>query len=286
MIYSLRMSFVIVLMAELLTGNVPPPPTVIAQAQAPITVEAGDYILVGLSPILAPGEYVGQHSHRGPDLIVVFEGEVIEQEPGGDRTVKSGESWINQRGEVHSVTNPGDTKARLWASLLLPKGDTSLTPSAQLPLNVKAGEYNLVGLVLDFAPGSGLQEQYHGGDALFYVMDGEITLLENGATKQVKTFRSWTEVPDAVYSVTNASGKNARVAISILLPRGAEETTLVSTPTPPATQEVTNSNVSSPTLPATQNVPNSNSPVLPVLIVIGLLLIVLAAGFYLRRRSR
>jgi len=283
MIYSLRMSFVIVLMAGLLAGNVPPPPTVIAQAQAPITVEAGDYILVGLSPILAPGEYIGQHSHRGPDLIVVFEGEVIEQEPGGDRTVKSSESWINQAGEMHAVTNGGATKARLWASLLLPKGDTSLSPSAQLPLNVNAGEYNLVGRVLDFAPGSGLQEQYHGGDALFYVMDGEITLLENGTTKQVKAFKSWTEVAGAVYSVTNASGNNARVAMSMLLPKGAEETTFVSTPTLSATQNVPNT--SSPTLPATQDVPDSNSQVLPALIGVGLLLI-LVAGFYLRRRSR
>jgi quercetin dioxygenase-like cupin family protein len=283
MIYSLRMSFVIVLMAGLLAGYAPPAPTVIGQAQGPITVEAGDHILVGLSAILAPGEYIGQHSHRGPDLVTVFEGEVIEHEPAGDRTVKAGESWINQAGEQHSVTNSGDTKARLWASLLLPKGDTSLTPSAQLPLNAKAGEYNLTSLVLDFAPGSGLPEQYHGGDALFYVIDGEITLLENGTTKQVKAFKSWTEVAGAVYSVTNASGNNARVAMSMLLPKGAEETTFVSTPTLSATQNVPNA--SSPTLPATQDVPDSNSQVLPALIGVGLLLI-LVAGFYLRRRSR
>jgi hypothetical protein len=67
----------------------------------------------------------------------------------------------------------------------------------------------------------------------------------------------------------------------MLLPKGAEETTLVSTPTPPATQEVANSNVNTPTSSATQNV--SNSSFLSVLIVVGLLLIVLAAGFYFRR---
>jgi quercetin dioxygenase-like cupin family protein len=278
MIYSLRMSFVIVLMAALLAGNVPPPPAVIAQAQVPITVEAGDYILVGLSPILAPGERIGQHSHRGPDLIVVFEGEVIEQEPGGDRTVKAGESWINQAGEVHAVTNGGDTKARLWATLLLPVGDTSVMPAAQMPLNVKAGEYSLIGRVLDFASGSGLPEQYHGGNALFYVMEGEITLLENGATKQVKAFKSWTEGPGAVYSVTNSSENNTRIAVSMLLPKGAEETTFVSTPTPLPTQVVTN--VSTPTSSTTQDVPNST--LLSVLIGVGVL-IILAVGFYLRR---
>ena len=281
MIYISRMSLLVGLTAGLLTGYAPPAPTVIAQGQAPITVQAGEYILVGLSPILAPGEYVGQHSHRGPDLVIVFEGEVINHKNGGDQTIKMGEHWIDQTGEVHSVTNGGDTKARLWATLLLPKDDKSLSPSAQLPLNVKAGEYNLVGRVLDFAPDSGLPEHSHGGGALFYVMDGEITLQENGAAKQVKTFRSWTEIPGAVYSVTNTSGKNARVAMSILLPQGAEETIFVSTPTPEATQEVVNSNVSTPTLAATQNV--SNSSFLPGLIVVGLLFIVLAAGFYFRR---
>jgi len=65
------------------------------------------------------------------------------------------------------------------------------------------------------------------------------------------------------------------------LPQGAEETTFMSTPTPEATQEVVNSNVSTPTLVATQNV--SNSSFLPALIVVGLLLIVLAAGYYFRR---
>ena len=283
MIFSPRMSLLIVLMAGLLTGFTPPAPTVAAHAQFPVTVEAGDYTLVGAFVSLSPGEYVPYHSHGGPDLVTVLEGEVIEHEPGSDQTVKAGESWINQRGERHAVTNSGDIKAHLWAIALLPQGDTSIEPNAQIPLNVKAGEYNLISFVLDFAPGTELPEQYHGGNTLFYVMDGEITLLEQGATRQLKTYENWTEVPGAVYSVTNASGNNTRVAAGMLLPKEAEETTFVSTPTPAVTQEVANSNVSSPTLPATQDVPNSNSQILPVLIVVGLLLIVLAVGFYLRR---
>jgi quercetin dioxygenase-like cupin family protein len=280
MIYSPRMSLLIVLMAGLLTGYDPPAPTVIAHSQFPITVEAGNYMLLGAYFPLSPGEYISYHSHGGPDLVTVLDGEVIEHEPGGDRTVKAGESWINQAGERHAVTN-GDAKTHLWASALLPKGDTGITANVQIPLNVKAGEYSLISLVLDFAPGAGLPEQYHGGNALFYMMDGEITLVEKGATRQLKTFDSWTEAPDAVYSVTNASGKITRVAAGMLLPKDAEETTVMSSPTPPATQEVANSNVSTPTLPATQNA--SNPQILPTLIVVGLLLIVLAAGFYLRR---
>jgi len=276
-----RRSLLLVLMAGFLMGYVPPAPTVIAQAESPITVEAGEYNLLGAYFALLPGEYVGQHSHRGPDLVIVLDGEVIEQEPGGDRTIKAGEGWINQAGEMHAVTSSGATSAHIWASALLPVGDTSIMPSVQIPLNVKAGEYRLIGRGLDFAPGSGLPEQSHGGDALFYVLDGEITLLENGTSKQVKAFHSWTEVPGATYSVTNTGAKNARVAMSILLPQGAEETTFMSTPTPEATQEVVNSNVSTPTLVATQNV--SNSSFLPALIVVGLLLIVLAAGYYFRR---
>jgi quercetin dioxygenase-like cupin family protein len=281
MIYLPRMSLLIVLMAGLFSGYAPPAPTVIARAESPITVEAGEYNLLGASFSFLPGEYVPYHSHGGPDLVTVVEGEVIEHEPGGDRTVKAGESWINQAGERHAVTN-SDAKGRIWAIALLPRGDTSITgPAIQIPLNVRAGEYYLVSFVLDFAPGTGLPEQYHGGNAFFYVMDGEITLLEKGATRQLKIYESWTEAPGAVYSVTNASGKNTRVAAGMLLPKGAEETTLVSTPTPPATQEVANSNVNTPASSATQNV--SNSSFLSVLIVVGLLLIVLAAGFYFRR---
>jgi len=276
-----RRSLPLVLMAGFLMGYAPPAPTVIAHAQSPITVEAGEYNLLGASFALLSGEYVSYHSHGGPDLVTVIEGEVIEHEPGGDRTVKAGESWINQAGERHAVTSSGDTTAHLWASALLPKGDTSITSNVQIPLDVKAGEYYLISFVLDFAPGTGLPEQYHGGNALFYVMDGEITLLEKDATRQLKIYESWTEVPGAVYSVTNASGKNTRIATTILLPKGAEETTFVSTPTPPATQEAPNA--SSPTLPAPHEVPNSNSQFLPVLIVVGLLLIVLIAGFFIRR---
>jgi len=279
------MSLFIVLMAGLLTEYAPPAPTVVAHSQFPITVEAGNYTLLGAYFPLSPGEYISYHSHGGPDLVTVLEGEVIEHEPGGDRTVKAGESWVNQAGERHAVTN-GDAKTHLWASALLPKGDTGITANVQIPLNVKAGEYSLTSLVLDFAPGAGLPEQYHGGNALFYIVDGEITLVEKGATRQLKTFDSWTEAPDAVYSVTNASGKNTRVAVGMLLPKDAEETTVVSSPTPPATQEVANSNVSTPTLPVSQDVPSSNSRILPVLISVGLLLIVLAAGFYFRRRAK
>jgi len=283
MIYLSRMSLLVGLMAGFLIGYTPPAPTVIAHSQFPITVEAGDYTLLGAFFPLLPSEYISYHSHGGPDLVTVLEGEVTEHEPGGDRTVKAGESWINQAGERHAVTN-GDTKSHLWASALLPKGDASITPNVQLPLNVKAGEYYLISFVLDFAPGAGLPEQYHGGNALFYVIDGELTLLEKNATRQLKTYESWTEAPGAVYSVTNASEKNTRVAASMLLPMAEEETTLVSTPTPLATQEVANSNVSTPALSPTQNV--SNSQILPALIVIGLLLIVLAAGFYFRRRAK
>src|SRR5215216_3972981 len=126
MIYSPGRSLLIVLTAGLLAGYAPPAPTVVAQAHSPITVEAGDYTLIGLSVSLSPGEYVPYHSHGGPDLVTVFEGEVINHKQGKDQTTKVGESWLDQPGERHAVTNASDTKARLWASALLPKGDKSL----------------------------------------------------------------------------------------------------------------------------------------------------------------
>jgi quercetin dioxygenase-like cupin family protein len=259
----------------------PPAPSIIASAQSPITVEAGDYTLMGVSIAMVSGDYVPYHSHLGPDLILVFEGEVLNNKQGKETTVKAGEFWLDLPGERHAVTNSGDITARLWASALLPKGDTSLMPSAQFPLNVEAGEYTLVSHVLDFAPGAEMPAHVHGGRVVSYILAGEITLLENDVSKQLTTYQSWTEVPEVTYSVSNASGSTARVATSMLLPEGVDEITFVTSPTAPATEVV----ATPENIPTVETVPNSSTQFLPALIGAGLLLILLAVGYYLRHRT-
>ncbi len=92
---------------------------------------------------------------------------------------------------------------------------------AKYPITVEGKEYDLLTLIIDFPNGAGFPEHYHGGNVVATVLSGEITLKEKGAERVVKTGEIWTEAPGAVHSVVN-KGAPARVAVSILLPKGAE----------------------------------------------------------------
>jgi len=92
---------------------------------------------------------------------------------------------------------------------------------------VQTGEYELVGTIIDFAPGAGVATHKHGGYVLVQVLSGEVTLREKGIEMIKKQGDSWTENPGNEHSVINAGSVTARVAVSILLPKGAEATTMI-----------------------------------------------------------
>lgn len=94
----------------------------------PIAVAAGDYDLINQVLDLPPGSGVPNHSHGGPVVVTVIAGEVTLIEGGGERVVKSGESWTESVGYVHAVTNKGASTARVVASYLIPKGVARTTP--------------------------------------------------------------------------------------------------------------------------------------------------------------
>ena len=97
---------------------------------------------------------------------------------------------------------------------------------AKYSITVEGKEYDLLTLIIDFPNGAGFPEHYHGGNVVATVLSGEITLKEKGTERVVKTGENWTEAPGAVHSVVN-KGAPARVAVSILLPKGAEMQTPV-----------------------------------------------------------
>ena len=97
---------------------------------------------------------------------------------------------------------------------------------AKYSIPVEGKEYDLLTLIIDFPNGAGFPEHYHGGNVVATVLSGEITLKEKGTERVVKTGENWTEAPGAVHSVVN-KGAPARVAVSILLPKGAEMQTPV-----------------------------------------------------------
>jgi len=98
---------------------------------------------------------------------------------------------------------------------------------AKFPIALQAGEYDLVGVVLDFPPGAGFPNHFHGGHALATVLSGEITLREKGKERIIKTGGNWTENPGDMHSAVNAGRTTARVAVSMLVPKGAEATTII-----------------------------------------------------------
>jgi quercetin dioxygenase-like cupin family protein len=131
------------------------------------------------------------------------------------------------------------------AVILLPKGaevttviDTAATlpgPTVayqgSYPLTVSAGEYDLVNLVLDFAPGAQIPLHYHGGPALVVGKDGELTLRpEGGMEHAVTSGMAVNEKAGARHVMINTGTANASIFAGVLLPKGAELTTLVTAP--------------------------------------------------------
>ena len=113
------------------------------------------------------------------------------------------------------------------------KGGTAVAPSpvvvnmSKFSITPAVGDYDLLTIIQDFPAGAGFANHKHGGYVLVTVLTGEMTLREKGAERVIKTGESWTEHPGDVHAVVNAGTVTARVAISILLPKGAEATTMV-----------------------------------------------------------
>jgi quercetin dioxygenase-like cupin family protein len=107
-----------------------------------------------------------------------------------------------------------------------PPGPTTAY-QAKFPITVRDSDYDLLTVILDFPPGTGIPMHFHGGWVLATVLSGELTLTEKGTQKIMKTGESWTENAGDRHSVVNAGKANTRVAVSILVPRGTEVNTMV-----------------------------------------------------------
>ena len=53
---------------------------------------------------------------------------------------------------------------------------------AKTPVILPAGDYELVSVIYEFAPGAGFPRHMHGGKVQVVVLSGEITLHEKGGT--------------------------------------------------------------------------------------------------------
>jgi quercetin dioxygenase-like cupin family protein len=98
---------------------------------------------------------------------------------------------------------------------------------AKFPVTLKAGEYDVQTVIMDFPKGAIVPNHRHGGFVLVTVLSGEMTLKEKGKERVIKAGESWTENPGDIHSVVNAGASTARIVVNMLLPKGAEATTII-----------------------------------------------------------
>jgi len=99
-----------------------PGPTVVSQAKFPLTAGSGEYDLITSILEFPSGAGVANHKHGGHVLVTVLSGEMTLREKGTEKIMKTGESWTESPGNVHSVVNAGTTATRVVAVYLVPKG--------------------------------------------------------------------------------------------------------------------------------------------------------------------
>ncbi|HEV2284137.1 MAG TPA: cupin domain-containing protein [bacterium] len=99
--------------------------------------------------------------------------------------------------------------------------------TAKFPITVKAGDYDLIAQVIDLPPGGMVPKHTHGGPVVVQVISGEITLTDATGSKTVKAGGMFTENPGTVHSAANTGSVPTRVAVSYLIPKGAEVITIV-----------------------------------------------------------
>ncbi len=69
-----------------------------------------------------PGAVFPLHSHGGPVVAMVIEGEITLTQKGVDKTYKAGQSWNEAVGQIHEARNAGSVKAAVSVTYLLAKG--------------------------------------------------------------------------------------------------------------------------------------------------------------------
>jgi len=228
-------------------AQAPPGPTLVYQTRMTVTSAPAAFDLAHLVLDFAPGSATPLHTHGGQGIVTVLAGEVTHRPEGGEeRVVRAGESFEELPGRPHIAANTTDAPARVIFAVLLPPGaslttgvgDVSEQAAPQPQLVSRTGltasdppaQFDVVNLVLDFAPGAWTPLHSHGGQGLVTVVEGEVThRLEGGEERVVRAGESFEELPGRRHNAGNASGAPARVVFTIMLPPGAEVTTVSDT---------------------------------------------------------
>jgi quercetin dioxygenase-like cupin family protein len=99
--------------------------------------------------------------------------------------------------------------------------------TAAYPINVQAGNYDLISQVIDLPPGAIIPKHRHGGPVVAQVVSGAVTVTDAAGQRIFKAGQMFTESGGYVHMAANKGTVTARVAVSYLIPKGAEVTTFV-----------------------------------------------------------
>ncbi len=102
-------------------GTESPGPVVVYQTKFPIVLDNREYDLLTIVFDFPKGAGFPRHYHGGNVLATVLSGEMTLMKDGTEQVVKTGGSWTEGPGEIHSVVNKGES-ARVEVSMVLPKG--------------------------------------------------------------------------------------------------------------------------------------------------------------------
>lgn len=109
---------------------------------------------------------------------------------------------------------------------VLPPGPTVAHRAGYTPSEVPSA-FEVISLVLDFEAGAWTPMHSHGGEGVVLVLDGEMTVEDRQGTRTTYAAGdTWMERPGDVFKVGNDTDGPARILFTLLLPEGAELTTV------------------------------------------------------------
>jgi quercetin dioxygenase-like cupin family protein len=153
----------------------------------------GEFELINLILDFAPDAATPLHTHGGPGIVTVLDGEMVFGVQGQLGAAQTGE---------------------------LPPGPTTVH-RATLPGLTMPGEFDVINLILDFAPGAATPAHTHGGPGIVTVLEGTLTFGVPGQPDQILGPGGvYADLPGTAHTAANKTALPARVSYAVLLPKG------------------------------------------------------------------
>lgn len=109
----------------------PPGPTTVAQYRVGASALPTPLDVVHRLVDIAPGATVPMHSHPGPSLVSVLEGDVILEMSGLSYSYPPGDGWAEPANMIHGGSARGSAPVRVVATALIPRGAEVAMPAQQ-----------------------------------------------------------------------------------------------------------------------------------------------------------